>query len=62
MKATRTFLLVLAAAAVAGCTGTSSLVAPPDSGAHSDAVQPTSSADTAGTAYGRGVHLIGGGN
>ena len=60
MKATRAFLLVLAAAGVAGCGRTSSPVAPPD-GVRSEVVHSTSSSDTVSTEL-RGVHTFGSGN
>ena len=61
MKATRYFLVFLVAAAVAaGCSRTSSPVAP-DAGAHSDVVQATSSADSVSTEQ-RGVYTFGSGN
>ncbi len=61
MKATRTSLVVLAAAVAAGCSRASSPVAPADAGARSDVVQATSSADSVGTEL-RGVHTFGSGN
>lgn len=60
MKATRTFLVVVTAAAAAGCSRTSNPVAPAEAGAHSEVVQTTSSADTVSTQL-RGVHTFGGG-
>lgn len=61
MKTTRAFLLVLVAAVAGACDDNSTLVAPPESGTRSDAVQSTSSADTVSTEL-RGVHTFGGGN
>lgn len=61
MKATRTFLVILAAAVAGACSRTSSLVAPPDEPASFDVVQSTSSPDSVSTEL-RGVHTFGGGN
>lgn len=75
MKATRTFLVVIAAAAVAGCSRTPNPVAPAEtprlSGTHlissgntAGTTSSVSSAipDSAAFGSGRGTHLIGGGN
>ena len=63
MKATRTFLVVITAAAVAGaCSRTSSPVAPPETGVRNNFGQATSSTDTVVVAEQRGVHTLGSGN
>lgn len=75
MKATRTFFVIITAAAVAGCSGTSSPVAPAeaprfsglhliDSGNTADTTSSVSSAipDSTGFDSERGTHLIGGGH
>ena len=61
MKATRTFLVVLAATVAAGCSRTASLVAPADADARSDGVQSATGADSVSTEL-RGVHTFGSGN
>lgn len=62
MKATRTFLVVITAAAVAGaCSRTPTLVAPPDGPARSGTLQTTSNGDTVSTEP-RGVYTLGSGN
>jgi hypothetical protein len=63
MKATRTFLVVITAAAVAGaCSQASSPVAPPETGLRNNVGQATSSTDTVVVAEQRGVHTFGSGN
>ncbi len=75
MKAMRIFLIVIAAAAAAGCSRTPNPVAPEGtprfSGTHligsgnkADATSSVSSAipDSTGFSSERGLHLIGGGN
>lgn len=75
MKATRTFIVLLAALGAAGCGGTSSPVAPAeaprfsglhliDSGNTADTTSSVSSAipDSTGFDSERGTHLIGGGH
>lgn len=68
MKATRTFLVIIAAAAAAGCSRTSNPVAPGEStigsGNKANATSSVSSAIPDSTGFGseRGIHLIGGGN
>lgn len=61
MKATRTFLVVLAAIGAAGCSRTPDPIAPAGAGARSNVLQTTSSADSVSTEL-RGVHTFGGGN
>jgi hypothetical protein len=61
MKATRTFLVVLAAAVAGACSHTSHPVAPPDGEVRSDIVQSESSPDSVSTEL-RGVHTFGSGN
>ena len=61
MKATRTLLVVIAAASAAGCSRTPNPVAPPDGPASFDVVQSTSIPDSVSTEL-RGVHTFGGGN
>ena len=75
MKATRTFLVVITAAAAAGCSGTSNPVAPAEAprfdgthliggGNRADTTSSVSSAipDSTGFDSERGIHLIGGGH
>jgi hypothetical protein len=75
MKATRTLLVAIAAAAAAGCSRTPNPVAPAEaprfsgihligSGNRADATSSVSSAVPDSSAFGseRGTHLIGGGN
>lgn len=60
MKATRTFLVLIVIAAAAGCSRTSSPVAPPETSGRYD-VLATSSSDTVSTEL-RGVYTFGSGN